>query len=117
MNKLNNDYNPRNPEKVEEKKRALESAKKLLRELMREKILLIFLKKGFFRIKVMYLKQKKNQKMNQKLNQEMNQKKNQKKKVKKIIEYIEKESKDINYDLFKDYFNFLIPSALAKKNI
>ena len=41
----------------------------------------------------------------------------EKERVKKIIEYIEKESKDINYDLFKDYFNFLIPSALAKKNI
>ena len=68
MNKLNNDYNPRNPEKVEEKKRALESAKKLLRELMREKILLIFLKKEFFRIKVMYLKQnKKKNKKKQKM--------------------------------------------------
>ena len=34
---------------------------------------------------------------------------------KKFIEYIENESKGINYGLFKDYFNFLIPSALAKK--
>ena len=34
---------------------------------MREEILLVFLKKEFFRIKVMYLKQKKkNQKKNQK---------------------------------------------------
>ena len=36
---------------------------------------------------------------------------------KKFIEYIENESKGINYGLFKDYFNFLIPSALAKKII
>ena len=34
---------------------------------------------------------------------------------KKFIKYIENESKGINYDLFKDYFNFLVPSALAKK--
>ena len=32
-----------------------------------------------------------------------------------FIEYIKKESKDINYDLFKEYFNFSVPSALAKK--
>ena len=33
----------------------------------------------------------------------------------KFIEYIENESKDINYDLFKDYFKFVVPSALVKK--
>ena len=31
------------------------------------------------------------------------------------MEYIEKGSKGMNYDLFKEYFNFLAPSALAKK--
>ena len=31
------------------------------------------------------------------------------------IEYIENESKEINYELFKKYFNFIVPSALAKK--
>ena len=35
--------------------------------------------------------------------------------VKKIIEYIENESKGINYDLLKYYFNFLGSSALAKQ--
>ena len=35
--------------------------------------------------------------------------------VKKFIEYIENESKKINYDLFKNYFNFVVPSALAKQ--
>ena len=34
---------------------------------------------------------------------------------KKFIVYIENESKGINYDLFKYYFDFLVPSALAKK--
>ena len=33
---------------------------------------------------------------------------------KKFTEYIENESKGINYDLFKHYFNFAVPSALAK---
>ena len=36
---------------------------------------------------------------------------------KKFIEYIEDESKDINYDLFKQYFNFEVPTVLAKKII
>ena len=35
--------------------------------------------------------------------------------IQKCIEYIENESKDINYDLFKDYFDLVVPSALAKK--
>ena len=34
---------------------------------------------------------------------------------KKFIEYIEKKSKGINCDLFKDYFSFLVPSSLVKK--
>ena len=34
---------------------------------------------------------------------------------KKFIVYIENESKGINYDLFKYYFDFLVPIALAKK--
>ena len=29
--------------------------------------------------------------------------------------FIENESKDINYDLFKDYFNFSVSNALAKQ--
>ena len=35
--------------------------------------------------------------------------------VKKFIEYVENESKKINYDLFKNYFNFVVPKALAKQ--
>ena len=33
---------------------------------------------------------------------------------KKFIEYIENESKDINYDLFKEHFDFVVPSVLEK---
>ena len=35
--------------------------------------------------------------------------------LEKFIECIENKSKNINYDLFKDYFIFSIPSALAKQ--
>ena len=35
--------------------------------------------------------------------------------VKKFIEYIENKSKDINYDLFKYYFKFVVPSNLVKQ--
>ena len=34
---------------------------------------------------------------------------------KKFIKYIENESVGINYDLFKHYFNFAVPGALAKR--
>ena len=34
--------------------------------------------------------------------------------LKKFIKYVESESKDINYDLYKDYFNFVVLSALEK---
>ena len=65
INKLNNNYNPRNTKK--KKKRSFRICKKNC--WMREKILLIFLKKEFFHIKVMYLKEKKkNKKKNQKKN-------------------------------------------------
>ena len=33
----------------------------------------------------------------------------------KCFKYIENESKGINYDLFKNYFDLVAPSALAKK--
>ena len=34
---------------------------------------------------------------------------------KKFIKHIENKSKNINFDLFKDYFDHVVPSALAKK--
>ena len=55
----------------EEKNNVLKSAVELFR--VRENIIVFFLKKEFFRLKVMYLKQKK---QNQKKNWEKNQKKN-----------------------------------------
>ena len=34
---------------------------------------------------------------------------------KKSIKYIENESKGINYELFKNYFNFVAPTVLTKQ--
>ena len=34
---------------------------------------------------------------------------------KKFMEYIENKSRGINYDMFKGYFDLVVPSALAKK--
>ena len=34
---------------------------------------------------------------------------------KEFIEYFENKSKTIDYNLFKEYFNFKVRSALAKK--
>ena len=73
---------------------------------MQEKVLLVFLKNELFRIKVMYLKQKKK---NEKKN------KNQKKKESKNLSNILRINQRTNYDLFKDYFKFVVPSALVKK--
>ena len=39
-----------------------------------------------------------------------------KERTKNVFEYTEGESKDTNYDLFKEYFYSSVPSALAKKN-
>ena len=35
--------------------------------------------------------------------------------LQKFIEYIKNESKGINYDLFKNYINFIVPRALVKQ--
>ena len=88
-------------QKIEDKNKVLKSASELF--YARENIVDYF-KEGIFLYKGNVFKSK-----------EKNQQKNQKKKVKNFFKYIEKESKDINYDLFKTYFNFVVPSSLAKK--
>ena len=46
---------------------------------------------------------------------EKSEEESEKERINKFFKYIEKESKGINYDLFKTYFNFSIPSALVKQ--
>ena len=41
----------------------------------------------------------------------------EKERVEEFIKYIENQSKTIDYDLFKHYFDFSVPSALVKKTI
>ena len=60
----------------------------------------------------MYLKQKKKKSVEE---SEEESEEKIKDDFKKIIEYIENGSKSINYDFFKDYFDFSVPSALAKR--
>ena len=50
-----------------------------------------------------------------KIKEEESKEQSKEERIKKLIEYIEKESKDISYDLFKTHFNVLTPSVLAKK--
>ena len=76
---------------------------------MREKILLVFLEKGTFLYKGNIFKTKEEK------SEEESEDESEEERVKQFIEYIENESKDINYDLFKDYFKFVVPSALVKK--
>ena len=79
---------------------------------MQEQILLVFLKKGFFHLKVMYLKQKK--KNNRK-------KESKEEKFKKYIDntftFIEEKSRNINNDLIQAYFKKLIKIKDAKKTV
>ena len=82
---------------------------------MREKILLVFFKKELLPYKGNVFKTKE-EKSEEESEDELEEE-SEEERVKKFIEYIENESKDINYDLFKDYFKFVVPSALVKKTI
>ena len=88
INKLNNDYGPRNTEKIEEKKRVLESARKLQDA---RKDIIDFFEKGIFPYRGNVFKTKKELEENE------------------FFKYIENKSKGINYDLFKKYFDFETP--------
>ena len=113
INKLDNDYKPRIPKKGKEKNNVLESARKLLDA---RKDIIGFFEKGTFPYKgnVFKTKEEKSQEESEDESEE-NKLEQIKDDYKKLIKYIENESKGINYDLFKDYFDLVVPSALAKK--
>ena len=87
---MNNDYNPRNPEKVKE---VLESAKEL--QDARKDIIDLF-EKGIFPYRGNVFKTKEESEEN------------------KFFEHIKNKTKDIDYSLFY-YFDFVEPIDLAKK--
>ena len=107
INKLN-DYNPTKPEKIEEKKRVLKSAKKLFDA--RDEIINLF-EKGIFSYKGNLFKTKEKEE-----SEESEEKKESEEKLyeNKFFKDIENESEGINYDLFEKHFKFKLPSILAK---
>ena len=100
LNKLRN-YNPTKPKKIEAKKETLIAAEKLLND--RQEVIHAF-KTGIFPyIDGFQIKEESEEELEE-----------SKDDVKKFIKYIENESNEINYYLFKHYFNFVVPSVLAK---
>ena len=112
INKLNNDYNQRNLKKSKEKNNVLESARELLNA---RKDIIGFFEKAAFPYKGNAFKTK--EKKSEEESEDPSEEESEEERVKKFIKYIENESKDINYDLFKDYSKFVVPSALIKKII
>ena len=108
INKLSNDYNPRISKKAREKNRVLESARKLS---VRDYIIVFFFVKGTFPYKGNVFKRIKEESEEELEKNKLEKIKND---YKKFIEYIENKSKSINCDLLKDYFDFVVPGALAK---
>ena len=95
LNKLRN-YNPTTLKRIKAKEETLIAAEKLLNKVIDPFKMGIFPYIDGFQIK-----------------EEEEEKEEHG--FKTIMEYIEDESKGINYDLFKHYFNFVIPSVLAKQ--
>ena len=101
LNKIRK-YNPTKLENINAKEETLSAAEKLLNN--RQEVIDAF-KTGIFPyIDGFQIKEEPEKELEESKND-----------LKKFIKYIENESKNINYDLFKDYFNFSIPSALAKQ--
>ena len=93
--------------KIEEKNRVLESARELIDA--RDNIIDLLRKEIFpFKCNVFKTKEKES---------EENKLEKIKDDYKKFFKYIEDESIGINYDLFKEYFEFKAPTVLAKKNM
>ena len=91
---------------MEEKNKILESAEELFDA--RENIVDLF-KEGTFPNKSNLFETK------EKKSEEESEEESEKERIQKIIECIENESKVIDSDLFKNYFDFLVPRDLAKK--
>ena len=81
--------------------------------LVARKDIISFFEKGTFPYKgnVFKIKEEKSEEKSEDESEE----ESEEKRVQKFKEYIENEPKDINYDLLKDYFKFVVPSALVKK--
>ena len=77
------------------------------------KDIVYFFEKGIFWYKANVFKTK-NEESEEELEEE-SEEESKKERFKKSIKYVENEWKGVNYDLFRDYFNLVVPSALVKK--
>ena len=91
INKLDNDYKPRIPKKGKEKNNVLESARKLLDA---RKDIIGFFEKGTFPYNGNLSKTKEEK------SEEESEDESEEERVKKFFEYIDKESKDLNYNYY-----------------
>ena len=107
INKLN-DYGPRISKKAKEKNSVLEFARKLFHT--RDEIIDLF-RKGIFPYKGSAFRTKEEESEEE---SEENKLEKIKDDYKKFFKYIEDESMGIKYNLFKEYFDFEVPTALAK---
>ena len=103
INKLNNEYNPKNPKKVKEKNDVLKSARKLLNT--RKDIIDLF-EKGTFPYKGNIFKNKR-------------KRRTKRRRIRRIrthfLNILRMNQKVLTMILFKEYFNFAGPTDLAKK--
>ena len=106
LNKLKN-YNPANLKKIKDKEETLIAAEKLLNN--RQEVINAFKTSIFPYIDGFQIREESEEQSEEESEEE------QKKRINKFTEYVEKKSIGINYDLFKTYFNFSIPSALIKR--
>ena len=90
-------YNPTKLKKIKAKEETLSAAEKLLNN--RQEVIDVFRAGIFPHIDGFQIKEEPEESQDD---------------FKTFIKYIENESKRINYDLFKHYFNFVVLSALAK---
>ena len=108
INKLSNDYNPRISKKSKREKQSFRICKKIVCERL---YYCFFFVKGTFPYKGNVFKRIKEESEEELEKNKLEKIKND---YKKFIEYIENKSKSINCDLLKDYFDFVVPGALAK---
>ena len=106
-------YNPTKPKTIRAKEKNLNAVEKLLNN--RQEVIDAF-KTGIFPYIDGFQKKEKTEEESEEESEEELEAEFEKIKddFKKFIEYIENESKDMNYDLFKEHFDFVVPSVLAK---
>ena len=102
LNKLKK-YSPTNLKKIKAKEERLSAAEKLLNN--RQEVIDAF-KTGIFPYIDGFQIKEESEKESEEESEE---------RINTFLKYIEKESKGINYDLFKTYFNFSMPSALVNQ--